>query len=630
MSEMVQPFEADVGRVLDIVINSLYRDREIFLRELISNASDACDKLRYESLSRPELLGEDPELAITILADGKQNTLTVLDNGIGMSRDELAQHLGTIARSGTARFLQQATGDQARDLKLIGQFGVGFYSVFMVADRVIVTSRRAGEDTTWAWASDGRTGFTIAEAPEPLARGTAVTLQLKDDAREFLEEWTIRRIVRTYSDHVGIPIRLRVVKADDKSETPTQPVQINAASAIWTRPKAEISDAQHKEFYHHTAHAFDEPFARVHTTAEGSVSYTALLYVPTQRPFDLFDPRRRHGVKLYVRRVFISDALETLLPRYLRFVAGVVDSEDLQLNVSRETLQHSAVIAKIRKTIVRKLLDELKARAEADPRAYEAFWQEFGAVLKEGLYEDDENRDRLLELLRVRSTHSDGWTSLAGYVERLRPGQTAIYWLGGENQEALRKSPQIEEARARGIEVLLFDDPVDEFWLPRVGAYQGKSLISLAKGDVDLSQVPLLDQQSGTNEPENPFLDKLLGRIKAALGEQVADVRASKRLRESAVCLVADTDAMEMRLERFLKTHNQLDALSKRVLEVNGRHALIRRLAELAQDETRSGEVEEVAQLLLDQARIVEGEPLPDPSAFALRLSRLVERGLAA
>ena len=635
MSDPMQPFEADVGRVLDLVINSLYKDREIFLRELISNASDACDKLRYESLSRPELLGSDPNLEISILADGKNNLLTIADNGIGMSREELAENLGTIARSGTARFAELLTGDQKKDVDLIGRFGVGFYSVFMVADRVVVTSRRAGEETVWAWASDGRTGYKLEEAEHAtLKRGTAITLHLKDDAKDFLNDWTLRRIIRTHSDHIGLPIMLQVIKADDKSDQPTKPEQVNEGSALWTRPKGEITDEQYKEFYHHVAHAFDEPFARVHFTAEGTLEYTALLFIPSTRPFDLNDPRHHHGVKLYVKRVFITSELESLLPRYLRFVSGVVDSQDIPLNVSRESLQHGAIVPKIRKTLVKRLLDELKAKANVEDTeakdAYLAFWADFGPTIKEGLYEDDENRDRLLELVRFRSTKGDGWVSLKDYVERMKPGQDAIYVIAGESAQALRSSPQLEEARAKDVEVLLLDDPVDPFWLERVTSYSDKSLVSLAKGNADLSKV------EGTNEPEktedakpdDADLGRLIAKLKAALGEQVADVRESRRLRESAVCLVADEHGMDMRLERFLKSHNQLDALAKRVLEVNPRHALVRRMAELARDEAATAELNDLAALLLDQARIVEGEPLPDPAAFGRRLSSFVARGI--
>ncbi len=640
--EVVQPFEADVGRVLDLVINSLYKEREIFLRELVSNASDACDKLRYASLSSPELLDTDPELKIRILVDEAAGLLTVTDNGIGMSREDLVENLGTVARSGTARFLDQLSGDKDRDLRLIGQFGVGFYSVFMVADKVVVQSRKAGEAASWIWASDGRTGFTVTEAETTGPRGTAVTLHMKADAKEFLDSWRVQSVVRTYSDHIAIPILLEVRPKPGDTKTKQEPTQVNEASALWTRPKAEITDEQYREFYHHVAHAFDEPFARVHFTAEGALSYAALLFVPSQRPFDLFDPKRRHGVKLYVRRVFITQELEGLFPRYLRFVSGVVDSEDLQLNVSRETLQHGAVVARMRKALVKRVLDELAAKAKAEPAeapdegkakpvSYLEWWAEFGGVLKEGVYEDAENRERLLELARFRSTHGPGWTSLAEYVGRMKEGQDAIYYISGESHEALRTSPQLEQALAKGVEVLLLDDPVDEFWIPEAKDFKGKAFRSLTRGDVDLSS---LKGEAKEEQPEpkvaEDALKRLVARLKVALGEEVSDVRPSKRLKDSAVCLVAEEQGLDLRLERFLKQHSQVKELSKRVLEVNPQHELTRKMAELAKDTGKGQEFDELARLLLDQARIIEGEPIPDPGAFSRRMSSFLARGLAA
>lgn len=505
----------------------------------------------------------------------------------------------------------------------------------MVADRVVVQSRKAGEEKGWLWASDGRMGFTVQEAPGTLPRGTAITLHLKADAKEFLDPFKIRQIVRTYSDHIGIPIILESrPKAGDTKTSLSEPQQINAASAIWTRPKGEITEEQYKEFYHHVAHAFDEPFARLHFTAEGTLSYTALLFVPASRPFDLFDPKRHHGVKLYVRRVFITSDLESLMPRYLRFVSGVVDSEDLQLNVSRETLQHGAVVAKMKKVLVRRLLDEVLARAkstaEGAAKSYEDWWAQLGPVLKEGLYEDAENRERLLELARFRSTVGTGWTSLADYVGRMKQGQDAIYYVSGESHTALRTSPQLEQALAKGVEVLLLDDPVDEFWVPEVKDYDSKPLRSLTRGDVDLSDIGDAAETSPDGALADDQLRRLLARLKAALGEEVSDVRASKRLKESAVCLVAEEHGLDLRMERFLQQHSQIDRLSKRVLEVNGQHELIRRMATMATDEASGLQFDELARLLLDQARIVEGEPIPDPGAFSRRLSSFLAKGVTA
>jgi molecular chaperone HtpG len=638
MSVAMQPFEAEVGRVLDLVINSLYQHREIFLRELISNASDACDRLRYASLSESGLLGDDPELKILLTPDKAAGTLTVTDNGIGMSRDELVDNLGTIARSGTQRFAAELSGDSARDINLIGQFGVGFYSAFMVADRVEVQARKAGEEGGWRWQSDGRSGFTVEEMASAPPRGTSVILHLRDDAKEFLDPYRLRQVVRSYSDHIAVPILLQGearsdAAAKDAGEAKA-PEQINQASALWTRPKAEITEEQYREFYHHVAHAFDDPWARLHVQAEGVVSYQALLFVPATRPLDLYDPQRRHGVKLYVKRVFITDDLEGIMPRYLRFVRGVIDSEDLQLNVSRETLQHSAVLAKIRKDLVKRLLDELERRAKAEDGGYDAFWEQFGAVLKEGLYEDHEQRERLLELARFRSAARDGWVGLADYVEGMKPGQDAIFTISGEHQEALKSSPQLEAARAKGVEVLLLADPIDEFWLPGVADYRGKPFRSLTRGEIDLSKIEGGDGEAETGATASAVagaeLDRLIALFKARLGERVQDVRPSSRLTESAVCLVADEHAMDLRLERFLKQHQQLDELSKRVLEINPKHPLIRQMAAraaVADDEPALGDL---AELLLDQARIVEGEPLPDPGGFSRRLSAFLAKGLAA
>ncbi len=641
MSAAMQPFEAEVGRVLDLVINSLYQHREIFLRELISNASDACDRLRYASLTEQHLLGDDPELKILLIPDRAAGTLTVRDNGIGMSRDELVENLGTIARSGTQRFVTELSGNSAKDLNLIGQFGVGFYSAFMVAGEVEVIARKAGEEHAWRWRSDGRSGFTVEEATESAPRGTSVILHLREDAKEFLDEFRLRQIARSYSDHIAVPILLQgEAKPDGEGKeeaaaAPAAPEQINQASALWTRPKSEITDEQYKEFYHHVAHAFDEPWARLHVQAEGVVSYQALLFVPSSRPFDLYDPEHRHGVKLYVRRVFITEDLEGLLPRYLRFVRGVVDSEDLQLNVSRETLQHSAVLARIRKDLVKRLLDEFDRRAKAENGDYPGFVDQFGAVLKEGLYEDHEHRERLLELVRFRTTASDGWVGLADYVARMKPGQDAIYTISGEHLDALRSSPQLEACRARGVEVLLLADPIDEFWLPAVPEYQGKHFRSLTRGEVDLSKIEAGDGEAEETEAAGEAvagaeLDRLIAVFKGRLGDKVKDVRPSARLTESAVCLVADEHAMDLRLERFLKQHQQLEELSKRVLEINPKHALIREMAARAGEAGEAEALGDLAELLLDQARIVEGEPLPDPGGFSRRLSAFLAKGLAA
>ncbi|MEM9442059.1 MAG: molecular chaperone HtpG [Pseudomonadota bacterium] len=641
MAAEKQPFEAEVGRVLDLVINSLYQHRDIFLRELISNASDACDRLRYQAISDDTLLSSDPDLKIMLTPDSDAGTLTIDDNGIGMSRDELVDNLGTIARSGTARFAEALSGDDKADVNLIGQFGVGFYSVFMVADQVDVLSSKAGENIAHRWTSDGKTGFSIEKIMDEAPRGTRIVLKLRDDAKEFLDEYRLRHIVRSYSDHIAIPILFQgeakpaePKEGEDKTDelVVPEPQQINEASALWTRPKSDITDEQYKEFYHHVGQAFDDPWSRLHVQAEGLVSYQALLFVPSVQPMDLFDPKREHQVKLYVKRVFITDGLEGLMPRYLRFVKGVIDTEDLQLNVSRETLQHSAVLAKIKKDLVRRVLDDIarRANADGDDNDYDTFWEQFGQVIKEGIYEDHEQREKLLDLARFRSTHDDGWVSLADYVARMKEGQDAIYTISGDNLTALKSSPQLEAARAKGVEVLLLADNIDDFWLPQTDTFQEKPFKSLTRGDVDLSKIES-DTEGKEDQPtetvEGEDLDKLIAALKAKLGDKVADVRASARLTDSAVCLVANEHGMDMRLERFLKQHQQLGELSKRVLEINPKHELIRGMAAT---DPGNEDLGELAELLFDQALIVEGEPLPDPGAFSRRMSAFLSKGLAA
>ena len=632
MSEEKLSFQAEVGRLLDIVANSLYSNKEIFLRELISNASDACDRLRYAALTESGLLGEDPDFKIRLTTDKAGRSLTIADNGIGMNRDELVENLGTIARSGTAAFLQQLE-EKPEGVNLIGQFGVGFYSAFMVADKVEVTTRKAGEAQGWRWVSKGGGEFTVGEAEDAPARGTRITLKLKKGQNEFLDPPRLKRIVTTYSDHIAIPVLLA---KDDGEET------LNAASAIWTRPKSEVGDEQYKEFYRHVSHGFDEPWLTLHFKAEGVIEYTGLLFAPSTAPFDLFQPERRHGVKLYVKRVFITDDCEGLVPSYLRFLRGVIDTEDLPLNISRDVLQNNPMVAKIRKAVTKKVLGEIKKQAKKAPGDYAGFWDDFGPVLKEGIYEDEAQRETLLELARFRSTRGGEWTGLADYVERMPEGQEAIYYISGEDAETLRRSPHLEGFAAKGVEVLLLTDPVDEFWIPAVAEYQGKGFKSVTRGGADLARIAE-PETAGADKPEDetaPGLDSLVAFIKLSLKDEVKDVRTSERLTDSAVCLVADEGDIDMHLERMLKQHRQLDHASKRILEINPGHPLIRCLAAQLKatdwhGDGKSGNgaatpLEDAAWLLLDQARILEGEPLPDPGAFARRLAGLVERGLAA
>lgn len=610
-------FQAEVSKLLEIVVNSLYSNKEIFLRELISNASDACDRLRYAALTEPALLEGGGEFRIIITPDKSARTLTIADNGVGMSRDDLIENLGTIARSGTSAFLAQLSGDARKDMALIGQFGVGFYSAFMVAEKVEVVTRKAGEGHGWKWVSDGKGEFTVAEEAEA-ARGARIVLHLREGEDEFLEPFRIRTIVKTYSDHIALPV---VLVEDGKEET------INAASALWTRPRSEITAEQYKEFYHHAAHAFDEPWLTIHYRAEGAIEYTGLLFVPGNPPFDLFNPERRRHVRLYVRRVFITDDCEALLPPYLRFLRGVVDSQDLPLNVSREMLQHSPVLAKMRTGLVKRVLGDLRKKAEDEADSYLGFWGNFGAVLKEGLYEDFERRDDILELCRFHSTSGDKPVSLADYLGRMKEGQDAIYYITGDDIAALKASPHLEGFVARGVEVLLLSDPIDEFWPAAIGVYKEKPLRSVAQGAADLSAIK--SEAAGEDKPEALPGDvtNLVAAFRSALGNAVKDVRSSGRLTESAVCLVADEGDVSMHLERLLRGHKPATERAPRILEINPRHPLIRRLAAQAQAETASN-LADAAWLLLDQARVVEGEAVPDPAAFARRLTSVLERAV--
>ncbi len=624
MSEEKLSFQAEVSRLLDIVAHSLYSNKEIFLRELISNASDACDRARYAALTQPELTADDPDFRIDLALDKDAKTLTISDNGIGMSREDLVENLGTIARSGTAAFMDQLDSKQD-GTNLIGQFGVGFYSSYMVADKVSVVSRKAGEDQAWSWVSDGRGEFTIGEAEDAPKRGTRITLHLRDDQQEFADPTRLRTIVKTYSDHIPIPISLS--EGDKEAEA------LNTASAIWTRSKSEITDEQYTEFYHHVAHAFDEPWERMHFKAEGMIEYTGLLFIPASKPFDLFHPDRKHGVKLYVRRVFITDDCAELIPPYLRFLRGVIDTEDLPLNISREMLQHNPLLTKIRNGVAKRVVSELTKKAEKDPEAFEKFWNDFGAVLKEGIYEDDGQRAGLLKLARFRSTTSEGTTTLADYISRMKEGQDAIYYISGADAENIKRSPQLEGFAAKGVEVLLFSDPVDEFWITSIPDFEGKAFKSVTRGGADLSKIGGSDKDEKDSEEESSSgdnnVDSLIAFVKLTLKDQVKDVRASERLTESAVCLVADEGDIDINLERILKQHNQLDTSAQRVLEINPKHSLVKALAGRIGQDGAGTELEDAAGLLLDQARILEGETLPDPVAFARRLSGLVEKGLA-
>lgn len=610
-----QPFQAEVAELLHLMVHSVYSETDIFLRELISNASDACDKLRYEAIAVPDLIADGAPPKIWIAPDKKANTLRVVDSGIGMDRQELIDNLGTIARSGTKSFLSRLT--EAKDgAGLIGQFGVGFYAAFMVAERIVVTSRRAGTDEVWTWSSSGGSGFEIAPASEDdasrVTRGTEIVLHLKPDATKYLETYEIERIVGAYSDNIQFPIELKPAQGE--------PHQINSASALWQRSKSELTDDDYKQAYKSIAGAFDDPAMTLHYRAEGRQSYAVLLFAPSAKPFDLFEPARKGKVKLYVRRVFIADDAD-LLPAYLRFIRGVIDSEDLPLNISREMLQNNPQLAQIRKAVTGRVISEFESLSEREPENFARIWDAFGPVIKEGIWEDFERREKLLALSRFTTTTGEK-RSLKQYVEDLKPNQTEVYYLTGDSVERLKSNPKLESAKARGIEVLLLTDPVDAFWTSAPLDFGGKPLKSLSQGDIDFALIPLLEdkadeqkEDSGTDEAAT------IAVIKHTLGDRVSDVRASQRLTTSASCLVAEGAGRDRALERLLAMQNQ-GAVTKPVLEINMRHPLVAAIAE-----TKDAAAD-LSFLLLEQAQILDGELPEDPAAFANRLNQLVLRGL--
>jgi molecular chaperone HtpG len=617
---VTQPFQAEVSELLHLMVHSVYSETDIFLRELISNASDACDKLRYEAIARPELIGEGQPPKIRIIPNKAAGTLTVADSGIGMERQELIDHLGTIARSGTKAFVQKLA--EAKDgVGLIGQFGVGFYSAFMVADRIVVISHHAGEQEVWTWSSSGGSGFEVAPASEEDAkrviRGTEIVLHLKEDAKKYLEAYQIERIVTSYSDNIQFPIEL----VPEEGE----PRQINSASALWQRSKSELTADDYKQAYKSIANAFDEPAMTLHYRAEGRYSYAVLLFAPSTKPFDLFEPARKGKVKLYVRRVFITDDAD-LMPAYLRFIRGVVDSEDLPLNISREMLQNNPQLAQIRKAVTGRVISELEQLAEKDTENFDKIWDAFGSVIKEGIYEDFERREKLLALSRFTTTSGER-RSLKQYVEGLRENQTEIYFLVGDSIERLKSNPRLEAAKARGIEVLLLTDPVDAFWTSARLEFGGKPLKSLSQGDINFDPIPLTEEEKAEHKDE-PAADEAntIALIKASLGERVTDVKASTRLTTSASCLVAAGHGPDRELERILSQQARGER-SKPILEINLRHPLVLATAKAAADQAK---VDDLSFLLLEQAQILDGELPEDPAAFAARLNRLVLQGVAA
>ncbi|MGD8842987.1 MAG: molecular chaperone HtpG, partial [Gammaproteobacteria bacterium] len=612
-------FQTEVRQLLQLMIHSLYSNKEIFLRELISNASDACDKLRFDALSNDALYDGDSELKIRISFDKDARTVTVSDNGIGMSREEVIDNIGTIAKSGTRQFFDSLTGDQSKDLELIGQFGVGFYSSFIVADRVTLTTRRAGAaaDDAVQWVSDGEGSFTLENA-EKATRGTEVVLHLREGEDEFLEPYRLRSIVSRYSEHISLPIQMPSQEEGKESEFET----VNSASALWKMPKKDISDDEYKEFYKHVAHDFGEPMVWTHNQVEGTQSYTTLFYIPANAPFDLWDRDRRHGIKLYVRRVFIMDDAENLMPQYLRFVRGLVDSDDLPLNVSREILQKNKFIDTIRAASVKKILGLLEQMARDEPEKYAEFWTQYGRVMKEGPAEDYSNRERIAKLLRFASTHSDTDeqnATLEDYVGRMQEGQEKIYYITADSFAAARHSPHLEVFRKKGIEVLLLHDRVDEWMVSHFTEFDGKQLVSVAKGDLDLGTLQDKDEEEAAKKVEDEYKD-FVKRMQDVLGEDVKEVRVSHRLTDSPSCLVLATHEMPIHLQQVMKQAGHELPDSKPILEINPDHTLVERMKH-EQDETRFAQW---THLLFEQAMLSEGAQLEDPAAFVKRMNSLL------
>ena len=614
-------FQTEVKQLLNLMIHSLYSNKEIFLRELVSNASDACDKLRFEALSDSALFEDDNDLNILIDFDKEAGTVTITDNGIGMSREEVIANIGTIANSGTKKFLDNLTGEQAKDAQMIGQFGVGFYASFIVADNVTVETRRAGLGAEHGvrWASTGEGEFDLENINKE-ERGTKIILHLKKDEQEFADDWRLRSIINKYSDHISLPIKMH--KLDDKGERTDELEAVNKASALWVRPKSEITDEEYKEFYKHVAHDFDEPLSWLHNRVEGTQEYTTLFYLPKRAPFDMFEREQKKGIKLYVKRVFIMDDADQLMPNYLRFIKGVVDSDDLPLNISREILQKNKHIDTIRNASTKKILAHLEKMAKNQPEDYASFWSEFGRVLKEGPAEDASNKEKIAKLFRYASTHNDSDVedvSLDDYISRMKEGQDKLYYITGDSYAAVKNSPHLELFKKKGIEVILMHDRVDEWMMSYLSEYDGKSFVNIAKGELDLGD---LEDKEEKEKAEKATKDneKLLKQMTESLGDKVKEVRVSTRLTESPSCLVVEQQDMAVSMQKILKQAGHEVPNIEPILEINIEHPLVKRLSEEQDDEKFS----DLTHLLFDQAMLSEGGQLEDPVAFVTRINQLL------
>ena len=620
-------FQTEARQILHLMTHSLYSNKEIFLRELVSNASDACDKLRFEALGNDDLYEGDGDLKITIDFDEDNKTVTITDNGIGMSREEIIDNIGTIASSGTKKFLESLTGDQAKDAQMIGQFGVGFYSSFIVADKVTVTSRRAGLGKNEAvhWESDGQGSFTL-ENTEKDTRGTTVTLHLKEGEEEFADNFRLRNIIKQYSDHISLPIMMQKVAYGEDKEKENKEVEyerVNSASALWARDRKDISDDEYKEFYKHVSHDFEDPLTWMHNRVEGNQSYTSLLYIPAKAPYDLFNRDHKRGVKLYVKRVFIMDDAEHLMPNYLRFIKGVVDSDDLPLNVSREILQQNKVIDRIRGASVKKILGKLESMAKDQPEEYASFWKTFGTVMKEGPIEDFSNKERIAKLLRFASTETgseEQTVSLEDYAGRMKQGQDKIYYITAESHAAARHSPHLEVFRKKGIEVLLLSDRVDEWLVAHLTEFDGKPLQSVARGDLDLGDIDDKEEKKAREEANKEFKE-VIERVKKTLGDRISDARMSQRLTDSPSCLVLGEHDMSTQMQQILEAAGQYAPKAQPILELNSAHKLVTRLKDINDDDSFNDWVS----LLFEQAQLAAGNQLDDPAGFVMRVNRLLE-----
>ncbi len=609
-------FQTEVSQLLKLMINSVYSEKEVFVRELISNASDACDKLRYLATTKEKVMQDDPNLKVTIEVNKKDSTISFLDNGIGMNRKDLINNLGTIARSGTAQFIKEISESKTKDLSLIGQFGVGFYSAFMVSSNITVTTRKAGEKKVWIWESDGESNFSIEETDDlkllSSNRGTRIELDVTKENKEYLDKSRIEQIIRKYSDHISIPIFVN--DGSEKNDENVEP--INSASAIWTRPKNKITKDQYKEFYNHVGQMFDDPWMTSHYKAEGKIEYTVLNFIPSSKPFDLYDPARENRLKLYVKKVFITDNCPELIPPYLRFLRGVIDSEDLPLNISREMLQNNPVVAKIRSSLVKRTISDLRKKLSSDRKSYEEFWANFGPVLKEGIYEDFERKENVLEISLFKQSSSKQLITLHEYVENMPKKQKDIYFMTGDDYENILNNPSLEGYKSRKINVLILDDPVDSFWTSSTPQYKEKSLKSVTKGLDDLNKID--GKKKDNDSKDNKSTEPLIVLLKDQLKEKVKDVRVSSRLTDSAVCLISDENAMDPQLEKILQQHNQLNQeMSMKILEINPDHKLIKKLSKMSTKKEEIVNIKRIALMLFEQSKILDGEKPADPVNFS-------------